>query len=208
MAWGLEKWEGAKGFTSPMITRVLPGTKRGKERAALQGWGWGAAALQSRTEATQSPPSPHTEVIRQQEAEPDIADTRPPYHILPQHPPTPHDTTSLSWHPTHCGNHRLIYILWYGYRGWKSRGCSRTLKRVKKKVRKKPEIRTKKKNACGDCFLYCFPVSWCGSRWRQAKQPANFRPINCKWGNYCRCFILASWIIWIKKSVKICCFWY
>lgn len=173
-----------------MITCVLPGTKRGKVRAALQGWGWGAAALQSRTEATQSPLSPHTEVIRPQEAEPDIADTRPPYHILPQHSPTPHDTTSLSWHPTHCGDHRLIYIFWYGYRGWKSRGCSRTLKRVKKKSQKETWDQS-------GCFLYYFSVSRCGSRWRQeqAKQPANFRLINCKWDNYCRCFILVSWIL-------------
>lgn len=37
----------------------------------------------------------------------------------------------------------------------------------------------------------------------QAMQSANFKPINCKWDNYCRCFILAAGITWIKRSVYL-----
>ena len=85
-----------------------------------------------------------------------------------------------------------------------------------KGVRKKAEIsvwgggeENRKKNACGDSFLYCFPVSWSGGRRKQeqAMQPANFKPINCKWDNYCRCFILAAGITWFK-SAAACCFWW
>lgn len=64
----------------------------------------------------------------------------------------------------------------------------------------------RQRNACGDCFLYCFPGSWCGGRYKQEKavQPANFKPITCKWDNYCRCFVLAAGITWIKRSATVC----
>lgn len=135
MAPKLEKWVGARGFTSPMIACVLSGTERGEVRVALWGRGCEAAALRSATEATQSPLSPHTEVIRPQEAEPDIADTRPPYHILPRYPPTPHDTTFLLWHPTRRGNRKGWFT--YSDMGTEDGGCSRTLKRVEKGLGRK-----------------------------------------------------------------------
>ena len=192
-----------------MIACVLSGTERGEVRVALRGWGCEAAALRSATEATQSPLSPHTEVIRPQEAEPDIADTRPPYHILPRYPPTPHDTTFLRWHPTRRGNRKG----WFTYSDMGTEDVAGRSKQWKK-VRKKAEISVcvgggdTEKNACGDCF-YCFPDSWSGGRRKQeqAMQPANFKPINCKWDNYCRCFILAAGITWFK-SAAACCFWW
>lgn len=66
-----------------MITWVLSGAKQGK---ALD------SVLERRTGSTQSPLSPYAEVIRPQEAEPDIADTRPP---LP-HPAL--TSTHTAWH--------------------------------------------------------------------------------------------------------------
>lgn len=106
MASKLEKWVGAKGFISPMITCVVSVTKSG-----LRLW---SCSLAEQNRGYPNVSKPHTEVIRPQEAEPDIADTRPLYHILPQHPPTPHNTTSLHWHPSHCGNHRvdLHLLIW------------------------------------------------------------------------------------------------
>lgn len=143
-------------------------------------------------EATQSSPCPHTEVIRPQEAEPDIADTRPLYHILPQHPPTPHDTTFLLWHPIHCGDRRLIYIFWQGGEGKEAQGASKE-EGIDKDIRLPITRRRKKKHDISERHLrweqkkvFMLTASLIVSlspgvaRWKQeeAMQPANFKPIS------------------------------
>lgn len=133
MASKLEKWDGAQGFTLPMITCVLSGT-RNEVR-------WG---LHYKVEAVKLQP------CRAEERLPNLL--RAPIlkwlghrklnlTLLTLGPPT---TSCLNIHPHHTtpplytdtqltvATTRLIYIFWYGYRGWKSMGCSWTLRRVKK----------------------------------------------------------------------------
>lgn len=130
MALKLEKWVEARGFISPIITCVVSGTKSGFT-TRLRMW---SCSLAEQNRGYPMLSKPHTEVIRPQEAEPDIADTRPPYHILPQHPPTPHNTTSLHWSPTHCGNRKVdLHLLIWSQRMEESKKKPRNLRSVKKK---------------------------------------------------------------------------
>lgn len=74
MALKLEKWVEARGFISPIITCVVSGTKSGFT-TRLRMW---SCSLAEQNRGYPMLSKPHTEVIRPQEAEPDIADTRPP----------------------------------------------------------------------------------------------------------------------------------
>lgn len=130
MASKLEKWVGAQGFTSVMITCVLSGTRN-------QGrWGLHCKAeavkLQPCRAKQRLPSLPWAPILKwlgHRKLNLTLLTLGPPptscLNIPPHHKtPSPYSDTRFTVATT-----RLIYIFWYGCRGWKSRGCSSTLKR-------------------------------------------------------------------------------
>lgn len=129
--------------------------------------------------------------------------------LLTLGPPT---TSCLNIHPHHTtpplctdtplivATTRLIYIFWYGHRGWKK------VKKVKKKPKISVQKRYKKKYPCGDFFLCPSPVSWCSSRCKQeqAIQPVTVRPVKGKWDNYSGCLYLGSQLLCSIIPVAAC----
>lgn len=140
---------------------------------ALQDWGFGAAALQSRTEAIQSAPSPILKWLGHRKLNLTLLTLGPPTtSCLNIHP---HHTTSplLSDTQLTVATTRLIYIFWYGYRGWK---------RVKKLRNLRSELE-KLKSSWWRHLSYQFSVSCCGGRCKEERglQWASFRPFSFEW---------------------------